>query len=51
MKKKKNIEVEFQDCDDSQSKRENELIDLLKNIVIQNSQIIQLLTKLKERFI
>lgn len=51
MRKKKNTEVEFQDCDDSQSKRENEMIDLLKNIVIQNSQIIQLLTKLKERFI
>lgn len=45
MRKKKNTEV------DSQSKRENEMIDLLKNIVIQNSQIIQLLTKLKERFI
>lgn len=52
MRKKKNTEEkEFQDCDDSQSKRENEMIDLLKNIVIQNSQIIQLLTKLKERFI
>lgn len=44
-------EVEFTDCDDGQSKRENEMIDLLKNIVIQNSQVIELLTKLKERFI
>lgn len=55
-------EVEFPDCDDGQSKRENEIIDLLKNIVneyvrtshvltYQNEQIIQLLTKLKERFI
>ena len=44
-------EVEFPDCEDGQSKRENEMIDLLKNIVNQNSQIIQLLTKLKERFI
>ena len=44
-------EVEFTDCDDGQSKRENEMIDLLKNIVNQNSQVIELLTKLKERFI
>ena len=44
-------EVEFSDCDDGQSKRENEMIDLLKNIVNQNSQVIELLTKLKERFI
>lgn len=60
MRKKKNeekefekqlAEVEFPECDDGQSKRENEMIDLLKNIVSQNEQIIQLLTKLKERFI
>ena len=44
-------EVEFPDCDDGQSRREIEMIDLLKNIVDQNSQIIQLLTKLKERFV
>ena len=60
MRKKKNTEekefekqlaeVEFP-CDDGQSKRENEMIDLLKNIVSQNEQIIQLLTKLKERFV
>lgn len=53
-------EVEFPD--DGQSKRENEMIDLLKNLVNeyvrtshvltnQNSQVIELLTKLKERFI
>lgn len=44
-------EVEFPDCDKGQSKRENEMIDLLKNIVNQNSQVIELLTKLKERFV
>ena len=60
MRKKKNeekefekqlAEVEFPDCDDGQSKRENEMIDLLKQIVSQNEQVIQLLTKLKERFV
>ena len=60
MRKKKNeekefekqlSEVEFPDCNDGQSKRENEMIDLLKNIVNQNEQVIQLLTKLKERFV
>ena len=60
MRKKKNeekdfeqklAEVEFPDCDDGQSKRENEMIDLLKQIVNQNEQVIQLLTKLKERFV
>ncbi len=44
-------EVEFSECDGGQSKRENEMIDLLKQIVNQNEQVIQLLTKLKERFI
>lgn len=44
-------EVEFPECDGSLSKRENEMIDLLKQIVNQNEQVIQLLTKLKERFI
>ena len=44
-------EVEFTECDGGQSKRENEMIDLLKQIVNQNEQVIQLLTKLKERFI
>ena len=44
-------EVEFPECDDGHSRREIEMIDLLKNIVNQNEQVIQLLTKLKERFI
>lgn len=44
-------EVEFTECDGGQSKRDNEMIDLLKQIVNQNEQVIQLLTKLKERFI
>ena len=71
MRKKKNeekdfeqklSEVEFSECDDGHSKREKEIIDLLKQIVNeyvrtshvltnQNEQVIQLLTKLKERFI
>lgn len=52
-------EVEFseccnyhsKECDGDQSKRENEMTDLLKQLVHQNEQVIQLLTKLKERFI
>ena len=52
-------EVEFseccnyhsKECDGGQSKRENEIIDLLKVLTNQNEQVIQLLTKLKERFI
>ena len=44
-------EVEFPECDGGQSKRENEMIDLLKQIVNQNEKVIQLLTKLMERFI
>lgn len=60
MRKKKNeekdfeqklSEIEFPECDDGHSKREKETIDLLKQIVNQNEQVIQLLTKLKERFI
>lgn len=61
MARKKNVEdtefekqlekVEFPKCDGGQSKRDNEMIDLLKQTVNQNEQIIQLLTKLKERFI
>ena len=66
MAKKKKIEeekqlaeVEFPECcnyhskefDDGQSKRENEMIDLLKQIVNQNEQVIQLLTNLKDRFV
>lgn len=44
-------EVEFPECDGGQSKRENEMTDLLKQLVNQNEIMIQLLTKLKERFI
>lgn len=44
-------EVEFPECDGGQSKRENEMIDLLKQIVNQNEIMIQLLTKLKDRFV
>ena len=44
-------EVEFQECDSGQSKRENEMTDLLKQLVNQNEQVIQLLTKLKDRFV
>lgn len=44
-------EVEFPECDGGQSKRENEMIDLLKQVVHQNEQVIQLLTTLKERFV
>ena len=60
MRKKKNeekdfeqklSEIEFPECDDAQSKREKEIIDLLKVLTNQNEQVIQLLTKLKERFI
>lgn len=60
MARKKNTEkefekqlekVEFTECDDGQTKRENEMIDLLKQIINQNEQVIQLLTKLKDRFI
>lgn len=66
MAKKKKIEEEKQltevefteccnyhskECDGDQSKRENEMTDLLKQLVNQNEQVIQLLTKLKERFI
>ena len=60
MRKKKNeekdfeqklSEIEFPECDDGHSKREKEIIDLLKQIVNQNEQVIQLLTKLKDRFI
>lgn len=66
MAKKKKIEEEKQlaevefpeccnyhskECDGDQSKRENEMTDLLKQLVNQNEQVIQLLTNLKERFV
>lgn len=44
-------EIKSTECDGVQSKRENEIIDLLKQIVNQNEQVIQLLNKLKERFV
>ena len=48
---KKLEEIEFPECDGGQSKRENEMIDLLKQIVNQNEKVIQLLEQLKDRFI
>ena len=56
VKKKNNAEkqlteIKSTECDGGQSKRENEMTDLLKQLVNQNEQVIQLLTKLKERFI
>ena len=54
MRKKKNeekdfeqklSEIEFPECDDGHSKREKETIHLLKQIVKQNKQVIQLLTE------
>lgn len=56
MKKKNSTEkqlteIKSTECDGVQSKRENEIIDLLKQIVNQNEQVIQLLNKLKERFV
>jgi len=58
MAKKKKIEeekqlaeVEFTECDGGQSKREEEMIDLLKQIVTQNEKVIQLIKMLKDRFV
>lgn len=48
---KKLEKVEFPECDGGHSKRENEMIDLLKQIVNQNERVIQLLTNLKDRFV
>lgn len=48
---KKLEEIEFPECDGGQSRRENEMIELLKQIVNQNEKVIQLLEKLKDRFI
>ena len=54
MRKKKNeekdfeqklSEIEFPECDDGHSKREKETIHLLKQIVNQNKQVIQLLSE------
>jgi len=58
MAKKKKIEeekqlaeVEFTECGGGQSKREEEMIDLLKQIVSQNEKVIQLIKMLKDRFV
>lgn len=46
---KKLTEVEIPECDGGQSRRQNEMIDLLKQIVNQNEKVIQLLEKLKDK--
>lgn len=46
---KKLAEVEFPECDGGQSRRQNEMIDLLKQLVNQNEKVIQLLEKLKDK--
>lgn len=46
---KKIEEVEFPECDGGQSKRQNEIIDLLSQLVNQNEKVIQLLEKLKDK--
>ena len=42
--------VEFPECDGGQSRRQNEMIDLLKQLVKQNKTIIQLLEKQQDKF-
>lgn len=51
MRKKKNEEKEFEKELEKVQFDEEPTVELLKQIVSQNEQIIQLLTKLKERFI
>ena len=46
MRRKNTEEVEFKEVN-----KEKEIVDLLKQLVNQNEQVIQLLTKLKDRFI
>ena len=41
--------VEFPECDGGQSRRQNEMIDLLKQLVKQNDKIIQLLEKQQDK--
>ena len=48
---KKLEKVEFPECDGGLSRRQTQMIDLLKKLANQNEQVIQLLTQLKERFI
>ena len=50
-RKKLDNELEFTECDGGVSRRQTQMIDLLKQLVKQNEQVIQLLTQLKERFI
>lgn len=42
--------VEFPECDGGQSRRQNEMIDLLKQLVNQNKKIISLLEKQPDKF-
>lgn len=42
--------VEFPECDGGQSHRQNEMIDLLKQLVEQNKKIISLLEKQQDKF-
>lgn len=42
--------VEFPECDGGQSRRQNEMIDLLKQLVKQNEKIISLLEKQQDKF-
>jgi hypothetical protein len=42
--------VEFPECDGGQSRRQNEIIDLLKQLVNQNKKIISLLEKQQDKF-
>lgn len=48
---KKLEKVEFPECAGGQSKREDEIIDLLKQLVYQNEKVIQLIEMLKDRFV
>ena len=51
MRKKKNEEKDFEKELEKVQFDEEPTVELLKQLVSQNEQIIQLLTKLKERFI
>lgn len=51
MRKKKNEEKDFEKELEKVQFDEEPTVELLKQIVNQNEQVIQLLTKLKERFI
>ena len=51
MRKKKNEEKEFEKQLAEVEFAEEPTVELLKRLVSQNEQIIQLLTKLKDRFV